>query len=248
VDDYPFGGGAAWSCRAAPFDSIDAVRGAMPEGTQVVCLSPGGSLFTNRMARELAALPGLLLLCGHYEGIDQRVIDCRVDREISIGDYVLTGGELAALVVADAVMRFLPGVVGNQDVHAEESFEQGLLEYPQYTRPADFRGLPVPEVLLGGHHARIAAWRREQSLLKTARVRPDLIEKAALTEEEKERIGGNSHNRRQIELAYNKRFRKWSAGYFLPGICLHLRHYIHRGTDNKRSIIAYSAFGHPHYE
>jgi tRNA (guanine37-N1)-methyltransferase len=192
VDDYPFGGGAGMVMSPQPlFDSIDAVRSAMPEGTQVVCLSPGGALFTNRMARELAALPGLLLLCGHYEGIDQRVIDCRVDREISIGDYVLTGGELAALVVADAAMRFLPGVVGNQDVHAEESFEQGLLEYPQYTRPADFRGLPVPEVLLGGHHARIAAWRREQSLLKTARVRPDLIEKAALTEEEKERIGGN---------------------------------------------------------
>ena len=120
-----------------------------------------------------------------YEGVDQRVIDTWVDEEISIGDYVLTGGELPAMVLVDTLIRFIPGVVGASDVHLEESFEGGLLEYPQYTRPADFRGMKVPEVLLTGNHAWLAAWRREQSLLKTQRLRPDLLEKAPLTEKER---------------------------------------------------------------
>lgn len=189
VDDYPFGGGAGMVMTPQPlFDSIDAVRAQMPAGTRVVCPSPGGVPFDNRLARELAALPGLLLVCGHYEGIDQRVIDHRVDIEISIGDYVLTGGELPALIVMDAVLRFIPGVVGNECVHDEESFERGLLEYPQYTRPAVFRGIPVPEVLLSGHHAHIAAWQRRQSLIRTASVRPDLIKDAQLTQAEREEI------------------------------------------------------------
>jgi tRNA (guanine37-N1)-methyltransferase len=189
VDDYPFGGGAGMVMTPQPlFDSIDAVRAQMPEGTRVVYPSPCGVPFDNRLARELAALPGLLLVCGHYEGIDQRVIDHRVDIEISIGDYVLTGGELPALIVMDAVLRFIPGVVGNECVHDEESFERGLLEYPQYTRPAVFRGIPVPEVLLSGHHAHIAAWQRRQSLIRTASVRPDLIKGAQLTQAEREEI------------------------------------------------------------
>jgi len=134
-------------------------------------------VFNNRIARAYAALPGLILLCGHYEGIDQRVIDFWVDEELSLGDFVLTGGELAAMAVADAVVRFIPGVIGNEGVHEEESFEGGLLEYPQYTRPADFRGRNVPEVLLNGHHAHIAAWRRQKALEKTLRIRPDLLPK-----------------------------------------------------------------------
>lgn len=179
VDDYPFGGGAGMVMMPQPlFDCIDAVRAKMPPASPVVYLSPGGRVLDNRLARSLAREPGLILLCGHYEGIDQRVIDQRVDMEVSIGDYVLTGGELPALVLMDAVIRFIPGVLGNDEATGEESFEQGLLEYPHYTRPASFRGLDVPEVLLSGHHAQIAAWRRSMALEKTRRVRPDLLDKS----------------------------------------------------------------------
>ena len=177
VDDYIFGGGPGMLMGPQPLaDCIDDVKSRHPEGTKVVYLSPGGRVFNNKIAREYAQLPGLILLCGHYEGIDQRIIDHWVDEELSIGDFVLTGGELAAMAVADAVIRFIPGVIGNLGVHDEESFETGLLEYPQYTRPADFRGFTVPEVLQNGHHAKIQAWRQAMAEEKTRCVRPDLLE------------------------------------------------------------------------
>ncbi len=187
VDDAPFGGSAGMLMGPQPlFDCIEDVKRRHAPGTPVIYLSPCGKVWNNVRARELAsAVQGLILLCGHYEGVDQRVIDTWVDEEISIGDYVLTGGELPAMVLVDTLIRFIPGVVGASDVHLEESFEGGLLEYPQYTRPADFRGMKVPEVLLTGNHAWLAAWRREQSLLKTQRLRPDLLEKAPLTEKER---------------------------------------------------------------
>jgi len=186
VDDAPFSGGAGMVMAPDPlFRAIAAAKAQMPQGSPVVYMSPAGRTLTNRIARDLAQLPGIILLCGHYEGMDQRVIDTQVDMELSIGDYVLTGGELAALVVMDAVMRFIPGVVGNQSVHMDESFENGLLEAPQYTRPADYNGLIVPPILLSGHAANIAKYRREQALLRTARMRPDLFEKAEMTEKER---------------------------------------------------------------
>lgn len=176
TDDYPFGGGAGLIMTPQPvFDAIAAARRGHSPGCKVIYLSPQGRRLTNRVAREMAQEQELILLCGHYEGMDQRIIDQLVDEEISIGDYVLTGGELAALVLIDSVSRFVPGVVGNENVHEDESFEQGLLEYPQYTRPADFRGFGVPEVLLSGHHANIEKWRAQKSLEKTRRVRPDLL-------------------------------------------------------------------------
>lgn len=178
VDDSPFGGGAGMVMTPQPlFDCIDNARKNMPKGSKVIYMSPGGRVLTNQLARELASEPGLILLCGHYEGIDQRVIDQKVDMELSIGDYVLTGGELAALVVLDSIIRFLPGVIGNENVHDDESFEDGLLEYPQYTRPADYLELCVPEVLLSGHHKNIVEWKKQQSIEKTRKNRADLWKK-----------------------------------------------------------------------
>lgn len=185
VDDEPFSGGAGMVMMPQPlFDCIEDVKRRHAPGVQVVYLSPAGRVLDNRIARSYSQLPGLILLCGHYEGVDQRVIDTLVDEELSIGDYVLTGGELAAMVAVDALIRFIPGVLGAEGGESSESFEDGLLEYPQYTRPADFRGLKVPEVVLSGHHANIVAWRRQQSLLKTARVRPDLLAKCPLSDQE----------------------------------------------------------------
>ncbi len=177
VDDYPFGGGAGMVMAPQPiFDCMEAALQNHQQPCTRVYLSPQGERLTNTLARELSIEEDLILLCGHYEGVDQRVLDTLIDREISIGDYVLTGGELPALVTLDALSRFIPGVLGNEDAHRDESFEDGLLEYPQYTRPAEFRGMAVPEVLLGGHHARITAWRREESLRRTRERRPDLLE------------------------------------------------------------------------
>ena len=191
VDDYPYGGGAGMLMQAEPV--YQAYRAVAGEGErerplQVVYLSPQGRTLTQQMARELAQEEELVLLCGHYEGIDQRVLDEIVTQEISIGDYVLTGGELPALVLMDAVARLLPGVLHNGDSTESESFEAQLLEYPQYSRPEEWHGKRVPEVLLSGHHARIEAWRREQSLLRTLQQRPDLLEKADLSQEEKNRL------------------------------------------------------------
>lgn len=184
TDDYPFGGGAGLVMTPQPiFDAIDSVK-KEDSNTKVIYLSPQGKRLDNKLARELSNESSLILLCGHYEGVDQRVIDELCDMEVSIGDYVLTGGELPAMVLVDTVMRFIPGAVGNEDVHVEESFEDGLLEYPQYTRPADFRGLKVPDVLISGHHKNIENWRREKQLEKTKNLRPDLLSDAKLTKQD----------------------------------------------------------------
>lgn len=182
VDDYPYGGGAGMVMRPEPlFAAIEPLRQA---GATVVLLDPGGERFTDALARELAALPRLALVCGRYEGVDERVRTV-VDREVSIGDYVLTGGELPALVVLDAVVRLVPGVI-EEESHADDSFATGLLEYPQYTRPEEFRGLSVPDVLLSGHHGEVARWRRREALRRTLERRPDLLDVAPLTGDDRE--------------------------------------------------------------
>lgn len=185
TDDYPFGGGAGMVMMAQPI--VDAVRDVRSQGFGGPCiyLSPRGKPLTQKKVVELARHEGLVLLCGHYEGVDQRAIDLVVDEEISLGDFVLTGGELAAMALTDAVARYVPGVLGSDESTEEESFSAGLLEYPQYTRPRVYEGLEVPEVLLNGDHAKIRAWRREQALLCTLRMRPDLFEAADMTEKER---------------------------------------------------------------
>ena len=175
TDDAPYGGGEGMVMKPEPiFAAVEALR--RPE-TRVLLMTPGGRPFDQQNAMQLASKQHLIIICGHYEGIDQRVVDHLVDEEISIGDYVLTNGALAALVLIDAVTRLIPGVLGNDQSAAQDSFSHGLLEFPQYTRPAEYRGWKIPEVLLSGNHAAIAAWRLEKSLEKTRRVRPDLIEK-----------------------------------------------------------------------
>ena len=181
TDDYPFGGGAGMVMTAQPImDAMAAVSASLP-GARRIYLGPRGKKLTTQLARALAREPSLILLCGHYEGVDQRALDACIDEEISIGDYILTGGELAAMVLTDCVARFIPGVLGSSESPEEESFSDGLLEYPQYTRPRDLNGRSVPEVLLNGDHAKIAAWRRRESLRATLRFRPDLLEKADLS-------------------------------------------------------------------
>ena len=173
ADDYPFGGGAGLVMMAQPI--FDAVAAVDPDHeARRILLTPRGRLLTTERARTLAKHPRLLLLCGHYEGVDERVM-ALMDEEISIGDYILTGGELPAMVLVDAVSRFVPGVLGSGESAEEESFSRSLLEYPQYTRPAEFRGMAVPEVLLSGHGANIAAWRQGQALEKTRENRPELL-------------------------------------------------------------------------
>ena len=185
TDDRPFGGGPGMVMKPEPLvAAIRRVRQEDPD-TRVILLAPAGRLFDQDMAVELAQVPAVLLICGHYEGVDERVRHF-IDDEISIGDYVLTGGEIPALVVVDAVTRLIPGVLGNEAATAEESFQTGLLEYPHYTRPREFEGHPVPEVLLSGDHARIARWRREQALRRTRALRPELLEKATLSSEDQE--------------------------------------------------------------
>lgn len=172
VDDAPLGGGAGMVMRP---DVVDAALESVAERPgPLLYLSPRGRLFDQALARELAAEPGIRLFCGRYEGVDQRVLEARAVEEVSVGDYVLSGGEMAALVLLDAVVRLLPGVMGNEDSAAEESFESGLLEYPLYTRPADWQGRKVPEVLLSGHHAQIRQWRRDRAEELTKAQRPDL--------------------------------------------------------------------------
>ena len=183
VDDAPFGGGAGMVLMAEPiFGAVEAVAPPRP----LYYLSPGGRPFTQAVARELAALDGFSLLCGRYEGVDERVREHLVDGELSVGDYVLAGGEVAAMVVLEAVGRLVPGVMGNEASSEEESFSEGLLEYPQYTRPATFRGWEVPAVLRSGDHGRVARWRRAMSLHRTLRDRPDLVDRrGGLTEDER---------------------------------------------------------------
>jgi tRNA (guanine37-N1)-methyltransferase len=173
VDDRPFGGGPGMLLKPEPlFEAIESLR---REKTRVILFSPAGRKFDQGIARELAQQEDLLFITGHYEGLDERVREALVDEELSIGDYVLTNGALPAMVVVDAVTRLLPGVLGDDGSSLDESFSHGLLEYPQYTRPAEFRGMKVPEVLLSGNHAEIEKWRREQAQLKTEANRPDLL-------------------------------------------------------------------------
>ena len=186
VDDAPFGGGAGMVLMPEPlFAAVEAVDAREGLPRPLFLLSPGGRSFDQELARELAGGEGFSLLCGRYEGVDQRVADHLVDAELSVGDVVVAGGELPALIVVEAVTRLLPGALGNESSTAEESFLSGLLEYPQYTRPADFRGWRVPEVLRSGDHGSVATWRRVQSLGRTLRRRPDLIAaRGGLTDEE----------------------------------------------------------------
>ena len=173
VDDRPFGGGPGMLLKPEPiFEAVEKLAG---EQTRVILLSPAGRSFNQAIARELAQLPDILLVSGHYEGFDERIREHLADDELSIGDYVLTNGSLPAMVVVDAVTRLLPGVLGDDESSHEESFSHGLLEYPQYTRPAEFRGMKVPEVLLSGNHAQIAKWRAEQAAQRTKERRPDLL-------------------------------------------------------------------------
>ena len=174
VDDRPFGGGPGMLMKPEPlFEAVEALRG---EKTRVILTSPAGRPFRQEIAQELAGEEHLLLVCGSYEGFDERVRECLADDELSIGDYVLTNGALPAMVIIDAVTRLLPGVLGDDESSVDESFSDGLLEYPQYTRPAEFRGMNVPEVLLSGDHAVIERWRREQARMRTGQRRPDLLE------------------------------------------------------------------------
>ena len=184
TDDYPFGGGAGMVMTAQPILDAMASAAARLPGARRIYLGPRGRKLTTALARELASEKSMILLCGHYEGVDQRALDTCVDEEISIGDYILTGGELAAMVLTDCVARFIPGVLGSAESPEEESFSDGLLEYPQYTRPRDLNGLAVPEVLLNGDHAKIRAWRRRESLRATLRFRPDLLKSASLSPED----------------------------------------------------------------
>ena len=188
VDDYPYGGGAGMVMQAEPvyqcYESI--CRSIGNSRPRVVFMTPQGRTFNQQMAEELSREEDLILLCGHYEGIDERVLEKIVTDNVSIGDYVLTGGELPPLVVMDTISRLVPGVLNNGMSAVKESFSDNLLEYPQYTRPEEWMGEKVPPVLLSGHHKNIAAWYREQSILRTAKNRPDLLEKAELTEKERQ--------------------------------------------------------------
>lgn len=176
VDDRPFGGGEGMVLKPEPiFEAVQSIWPSRNEKQKVILLSAQGRRFSQQIARELVCNDELLLICGRYEGVDERIAEHLADDELSIGDYVLSGGELAAAVVVDTIARLLPGVVGNSDSTVNESFEQGILDCPQWTRPAEFRGWKVPEVLLGGNHAEIRKWRRQAALEKTSRRRPDLL-------------------------------------------------------------------------
>ncbi|WP_214710596.1 MULTISPECIES: tRNA (guanosine(37)-N1)-methyltransferase TrmD [unclassified Exiguobacterium] len=186
VDDYPYGGGAGMLLTPQPiFDAFEAIAKTRP---RVIVTTPTGRRFDQRMAEEWASEEHLIFLCGHYEGFDQRIHDELATDEVSIGDFVMTGGELAAMVMIDATVRLIPEVLGDQASHEDDSFSTGLLEYPHYTRPADFRGLKVPDVLLSGNHANIETWRRERSLERTYRRRPELLEQIDLSKADKKFI------------------------------------------------------------
>lgn len=189
VDDYTYGGGAGMLMQAGPvYGAYRSVAEKAKSKPRVIYLSPQGQTFSQSMAEEFAQEEELIFLCGHYEGIDERVLEEIVTNYVSIGDYVLTGGELPAMVMIDAVSRLIPGVLHNDTSAEFESFQDNLLEYPQYTRPEEWHGKKVPEILLSGHHANIEKWRREQSVIRTAERRPDLLEKADLTQKEKELV------------------------------------------------------------
>ncbi len=186
TDDAPYGGGCGMVMKVEPVARAVAAVKQAGEASLVVLLTPQGEIFNQTIATELARQKQIILICGRYEGFDERIREHLADREISLGDYILTGGELSALVVIDATARLIPGVLGNDASASGESFSQGLLEYPQYTRPAEYSGWPVPEVLLSGNHARIDRWQRIEALRRTWRRRPELLEKTQLGEEDRE--------------------------------------------------------------
>lgn len=176
VDDYPYGGGAGMVMQAQPiYDAYMSIKPKLSENCPVIYMTPQGKTFNQEKAQSLSKLEDMVILCGHYEGVDERIIEEIVTDEISIGDFVLTGGELAAMVVVDAAARLIPGVLNKEESFQEESFSDNLLEYPQYTRPLEFMGRKVPDILLSGHHKNIEKWRKEQSLERTRRKRPDLL-------------------------------------------------------------------------
>jgi len=185
VDDYPYGGGKGLVMYAQPiadcFKAVCEQAGCRPH---LIYMSPQGKTLTQQRAKELSEMENLCVLCGHYEGVDERVLEAIVDEEISVGDYVLTGGELPALTLIDCVARMVPGVLSDEECYTEESHYSGLLEYPQYTRPANWEGREIPEILVSGHHENVRRWRREQALLRTARKRPEMLKTADLTEKE----------------------------------------------------------------
>lgn len=181
VDDYPYGGGAGMVLKPEPlFNAVEALQ-AKGKKPRIILMCPQGKRYSQQKAEELAQEEDLIFLCGHYEGYDERIREHLVTDEISIGDFVLTGGELAAMTIIDSIVRLLPGVLGQEASHINDSFSTGLLEHPHYTRPADFRGMKVPDVLMSGNHAKIAEWREEQSLKRTFERRPDLLENIKLT-------------------------------------------------------------------
>lgn len=185
VDDYPFGGGQGMVLKPEPiFNAMQAIK-KTPE-TRVVLMCPQGKPFDQQLAQSLSESEHIVFICGHYEGYDERIREQLVTDEISIGDYVLTGGELPAMTMTDAIVRLLPGVLGNQQSHEDDSFQDGLLEFPQYTRPREYGDLKVPDVLLSGNHAKIEAWRHEQKLIRTYEKRPDLLERYPLSEKDQQ--------------------------------------------------------------
>ncbi len=202
IDDYPYGGGAGMVLQAEPvYRAYEEVKSRIPGSFRVIYLTPKGRVFHQKMAQEYAEETNLVFLCGHYEGVDERVLEKISPEEVSIGDYVLTGGELPAMVMMDAIARMVPGVLSNEESGVSESFTDNLLEYPQYSRPELWRGEPVPDVLLSGHHGNVDRWRREQSLKRTLQSRPDLLQDAPLTQSdldflEKERKDRQNHKKR----------------------------------------------------
>lgn len=185
VDDYPYGGGAGMVMQPQPiYDAYMSIKNKLSSNSPVIYMSPQGKKLTQSMAEEFSKLDNMVILCGHYEGVDERIIEEIVTDEVSIGDYVLTGGELGAMVVVDAVSRLIPGVLNKEESFQDESFSDNLLEYPQYTRPVEFMGRKVPDVLLSGHHKKVDEWRREQSVIRTAQKRPELLKDAKLTDKE----------------------------------------------------------------
>ncbi|MFQ9510360.1 MAG: tRNA (guanosine(37)-N1)-methyltransferase TrmD [Lachnospiraceae bacterium] len=199
VDDYPYGGGAGMVMQAQPiYDAYKSIEEKIGDKPRVVYLTPQGNVFNQKMATELAKEEHLVFLCGHYEGVDERVLDLIVTDYVSIGDYVLTGGELPAMVMVDSISRLIPGVLNNEESAETESFHDNLLEYPQYTRPEEFMGVKVPEILMSGHHAKIEDWRRKKSIERTFQLRPDLLNGARLTPEEKKYLQ-SIRRRRDVE-------------------------------------------------
>ena len=196
VDDYPYGGGAGMVLKPEPiFEAVEAIKAELGQSAvPVILLSPQGRLFDQSVAVNLSRHDNIILICGHYEGVDERVGEYLATDEISIGDYLLSGGEIAAMAVTDCLVRLIPGVLGSEESLNEESHVDGLLEYPQYTRPETFRGWVVPSVLLSGDHGEVARWRRQQSLLRTSKRRPDLIEKAVLSKDDRKFLSEVSKN------------------------------------------------------